>query len=276
MEEGSIDGKHLVISCKICLNNASIWTLALWDTGASSFAFMDKEFASLHSVPLQNPRTIREIADIDGPLIDSCTVTHIAWLGLHFHGDKEQAPIVGTRWGHYPLVLGITCIQLQYVVIQFLSHSMTIGSYYYLANCTLTKVTPAISQGISIKLVECPAPGKITVGIIRAVAMKLLTKRRNHCLMYPCLYEISKAIEGKTSKVLRKKQIPTMNHEFLSLCDKKLTWEMPPHCCYNYTILLREGKEPPFGPPWGMSPDELITLREYIAENGSKAFILAS
>lgn len=138
-----------------------------------------------------------------------------------------------------------------------------------------TAATPAVAKGISIDLPEQPAGSKIKVAMISAVAIKLPTKRRNVQLMALSLYEINEAIEGMTTMDQWKTQIPTDYHEFLDLSEEKLAREIPPHRFYYHIIPLMEAKEPPFGPLYGMSRDELFALKECIEENLCKGFIKA-
>ena len=51
--EGSKEGKHLVITCTLILNNEEIPTHALIDCGATGIAFIDQDFACHHQIPLQ-------------------------------------------------------------------------------------------------------------------------------------------------------------------------------------------------------------------------------
>ncbi len=39
------------------------------------------------------------------------------------------------------------------------------------------------------------------------------------------------------------------------------------HQPYNYTIDLVEGAQPPFGPIYNLSQDELVALHEYLDES---------
>ena len=58
--------------------------------------------------------------------------------------------------------------------------------------------------------------------------------------------------------------------------DQELSQGQPPRHPYNHTIPLKEGKQPPFGPLYGMSQEELKALKEYIEDNMTKGFIQAS
>ncbi len=55
--------------------------------------------------------------------------------------------------------------------------------------------------------------------------------------------------------------------------EKKNVNTLPKHWPYNYTIDLEEGAQPPFGPIYNLSQDELIVFCEYINENLNNGFI---
>ena len=64
VEESSLYGRHIVVSCTLSYNEMSINTHVLIDTGASGYAFMDKDFVSTLNIPtleLKKPRTIKVI-----------------------------------------------------------------------------------------------------------------------------------------------------------------------------------------------------------------------
>ena len=48
---------------------------------------------------------------------------------------------------------------------------------------------------------------------------------------------------------------------------------LPQHRPYDCGIDLQEGTQPPFGPIYNLSQNELATLREYLDENLAKNFI---
>ncbi|KAI0995439.1 Transposon Tf2-9 polyprotein [Podosphaera aphanis] len=60
------------------------------------------------------------------------------------------------------------------------------------------------------------------------------------------------------------------------MMDETLANKLPPRRSYDHKIPLKDGKEPPFGPLYGMSRDELMVLKTYIQENLDKGFIRAS
>jgi len=51
--EGSMEGKHLVITCTLTVHDEQIPTHAPIDCGATGIAFMDEYFARHQQIPLQ-------------------------------------------------------------------------------------------------------------------------------------------------------------------------------------------------------------------------------
>jgi hypothetical protein len=52
IEEGSMDGKHLVMMCDLSFNYRKIPTHALINCGVTGYAFVDQAFAIHHKLPL--------------------------------------------------------------------------------------------------------------------------------------------------------------------------------------------------------------------------------
>ena len=61
--------------------------------------------------------------------------------------------------------------------------------------------------------------------------------------------------------------------EYQDVFEKKNADMLPQHRPYDYGIDLQEGTQPPFGPIYSLSQNELIALREYLNENLAKNFI---
>ena len=67
--------------------------------------------------------------------------------------------------------------------------------------------------------------------------------------------------------------LPEEYYEFAPLFSQEESNKLPLHCPYDYTIPLAPGKEPPKGPLYNMSQDELLVLQVYLKDNLSKGFI---
>jgi hypothetical protein len=89
------------------------------------------------------------------------------------------------------------------------------------------------------------------------------------------IHDIEKALAPKATIDPREK-LPQEYYEFLDVFSKKEADKLPSHRPYDHKIQLKEGSEPPFGPLYDISRDELLVLREYLEKNLGKGFIRAS
>jgi hypothetical protein len=117
--EGSMEGKHLVITCSLTIRDQVIQTHALIDCGATGIAFIDQDFACHHEVPLRELKEKRQVEVIDGRTIESGDITHLAEVGMNIQDHKERIPMFVTKLGHYPIVLGIPWLRLHDVAVRF-------------------------------------------------------------------------------------------------------------------------------------------------------------
>jgi len=90
------------------------------------------------------------------------------------------------------------------------------------------------------------------------------------------LKELDEAIKGKSQPVDVRQLVPKHHHAFLHLFQEEEARKLPPHRPYDHKIPLKPGMEPPFGPLYGMSHQQLQTLKDYIEENLEKGFICHS
>jgi hypothetical protein len=287
--EGSMEGKHLVITCTLTVNNQEIPTHALIDCGATGIAFMDKDFARHHQIPLQQLKEKKQIEVIDGRTIESGDITHIAKVGMKIQEHGEQLPMFITKLGHYPIVLGIPWLKLHDVAVRFASNTVTFGSQYCTTYCHSTPVTV---QGVTE---EPPAPiyqvkdvfepqlrpqrsfrGNIVM--LNGSSFFRTVKKGRLTIFKASLYDINKAIEAKDLKERPLEEvIPEQCHEFLPLFSKILADRLPPHRPgIDHEVRLKEGETPTWGPLYSMSRMELVVLKEWLEENMSKGFICQS
>jgi predicted aspartyl protease len=141
IEEGSMDGNHLVVTCTLSLNHKEIRTHALIDCGATGYAFIDQDFANRHQLSPRPLKTPRALEVIDGRKIYSGDITHMVEAQLSIHEHRERLPMFVTKLGHYPIVLGIPWLKQHDVAIHFESNLVTFGSQYCLAHCNDRAVT---------------------------------------------------------------------------------------------------------------------------------------
>jgi hypothetical protein len=127
---GSMEGKHFVITCTLTVNNQEIPTHALIECTATGIAFMDQDFACHHQIPLHELKETKHVEVIDGRHIEFRDITQIGMVGMMIQDHGEHLPLLVTKMGHYPIDLGITCLPLYDVAVQFASNTSTFGSKY--------------------------------------------------------------------------------------------------------------------------------------------------
>jgi len=287
--EGSMEGKHLVITCSLTVNNQEIPTHALIDCGATGIAFMDQDFARQHQIPLQELKEKKQVEVIDGRPIESGDITHIAKVGMKIQEHREHLPMFITKLGHYPIVLGIPWLRLHDVAVRFASNTVTFGSQYCITHCHDTSVTV---QGVTeeppepVYQVEDIFEPKIRplrpfrgdIAMLNGASFFRTVKKGKLTLFKASLYDINKAIEAKDLKERPLEEIvPKQYHEFLPLFNKVLADRLPPHRPgIDHEVRLKDGETPTWGPLYSMSRAELIILKEWLEENMSKGFIRQS
>ena len=67
--------------------------------------------------------------------------------------------------------------------------------------------------------------------------------------------------------------LPNRYKEYQDVFEKKNADMLPQHRPYDCGIDLQEGTQPPFGPIYSLSQNELAALREYLNKNLAKNFI---
>jgi hypothetical protein len=103
-----MEGKHLVITCTLTVNNQEIPPHALIDCRAMGIAFIVQEFPCHHPIPLHKLEEKKQVEVIDARLIESGDITHVTKVGMLIRYNEEQLPMIVMRLGHYPIILGIT------------------------------------------------------------------------------------------------------------------------------------------------------------------------
>ena len=123
-------------------------------------------------------------------------------------------------------------------------------------------------------------PAATFAGLVRR-ARKEKQDRRGLRVFSASLADIEKALAPKKKTDAREK-LPKHYHEYLSVFDRGQADRLPPHRPgSDHKIILEKDangkeKEPPWGPLYGMSREELIVLRRTLTELLDKGFIRAS
>jgi len=165
--EGLMEGKHLVVLCRISFGNRTVAAHALIDCGATGIAFIDKDFARHHQLPLTPLQHPRSLEVIDGRPISSGDITHVANTHLAILEHQETLPMFVTKLGHYPVVLGIPWLELHDVAIRFSSRTLTFGSKYCTSHCNRA---PTVVHAHSLASKIAPEEPVVSAGAGKFVA----------------------------------------------------------------------------------------------------------
>jgi predicted aspartyl protease len=245
IEEGSTDGKHLIVTCDLSFNHKKIPTHALIDCGATGYAFVDQAFATHHKLPVRPLTTPRVLEVIDGRKISSGDITHLTEVRLDIQGHRERLPMFVTKLGRYPIVLGIPWLKQHDVVICFTSNLVTFGSQYCLAHC--------IDQAVTVRGTSEEAPNVLPIP--KPPIQPLMSTDEE---------------QGVTDLA---SSIPSEYHHLLHLFSEVEANKPPPHRAYDHRIPLQPNFTPPFSPIYPPLKIELEALRKWLDENLAKGFI---
>jgi len=90
--EGTMEGKQLVVTCTLIMNNPGIRTHVLINCGAAGIELINHDFAHHYQIPLQELKEKPQVEVIDGRPIESGDIRHIAKVGMMTQDRKEQLP----------------------------------------------------------------------------------------------------------------------------------------------------------------------------------------
>ena len=94
--------------------------------------------------------------------------------------------------------------------------------------------------------------------------------------IHPYKRELSVKVGNVLMLVMEPPRIPTEYQAFTRVFLKKKVNELPVHRTHNHAINLKGTGDPPFGPLYNLSGNELKVLQDYLADNLVKGFIQAS
>jgi hypothetical protein len=102
-----------------------------------------------------------------------------------------------------------------------------------------------------------------------------LAQKPDHEIFSATMADINKALATKTYTDPKTK-VPVEYHDLLHVFSRAEADKLPTRRPYDHQIKLEPGKQPGYGPLYGMSLNELKVLKKYLDENLSKGFIRAS
>jgi predicted aspartyl protease len=152
----------LLVDVTITLpNKTTISTIALVDSGANGYAFVDSSFAQSHKLPTF-PTRKRTLNVVDGTEAAAGDITQISRLDLSIGDHSElQAPLFVTKLGQFPIILGIPWLRRHNPTINFRENYLTFHSHKCYSSCLpkgthLLRVNGADDPNMPLRPKEVP------------------------------------------------------------------------------------------------------------------------
>ena len=114
--------------------------------------------------------------------------------------------------------------------------------------------------------------------LVNTTAMIATVWREGAKMLAICPYERELSVKVGNALMLATEppRIPTEYQAFTKVFSKKKVNELPAHGTHDHAINLEGTGDPPFGPLYNLSGNELKVLWDYLANNLAKGFIRAS
>jgi len=130
----------MVVSCILRQAQSRVPALALIDSGASAYAFMDKSFAQQHHLPLHQLTHPRRLRGFDGQAALTGDITHVAESTMVLNGHIERLFFYVTGLSQYPIVMGLPWLRRHAIDVNFGHNSLTLSSSFCLDHCCQSPV----------------------------------------------------------------------------------------------------------------------------------------
>jgi len=133
----SMEGKFLVITWTLTLNNQDIRPHALINCGARRIEFIEEDFTCHCPIQLHYLKEKKEVDVIDGKSIKSGDITPFTTVAMVIQHHKVQLPMCLNKSEHVPIVPRMRSIGLHDVAVHAALHIVMFGSQY----CTIHSVS---------------------------------------------------------------------------------------------------------------------------------------
>ena len=262
--DDSLEEDHFVTPCTLATRGTQIHTRSLIDCGSTAYAFLDHTFAQKNKIDMFPLREARELTVVDGRPISSGPVTHLAIASLRLGSHQEaNVPFFVTSLGKYPVVLGLPWMRRHEIQFDWSNDLLRFTSKLCTNHCMSPSASSYVQDLPELASPEYPDPRLLVTTVTAQSAAAAL------------LSNIKKALAPKQFLNPATK-LPREYHEFLDVFSHQDSNRLLPNRAYDHEIILEEGKQPPFGPLYGMSQDKLKVLKTYLEENLAKGFICSS
>jgi hypothetical protein len=273
----------MILPITLSVGRKDLPTYAMIDSGAEGMGFVDTDWAVAQHLPLEKLDKPIGLLGFDGSDVPSGAVTHRLYTRLRVEDHEEEIKLFATQLAHYPVILGLPWLKKHDPRVRFAGHTITFDSDYCRKHCNTPEKPLKIRAVHDVPKKDRPKrlperPAGLQHWDIARVSLRAFSiyERRSSCQLFTVtLEEIDKYLSGKKPPD-PKTLLPPELEDYTDVFSPKEAEKLPPHRSYDHSIRLIEGKTLPFGPLYAMSRNELIALREWLAENLRKGFVRPS
>jgi hypothetical protein len=239
----------------------------LVDSGCLSYGVIDDKFVRKHQLE-REPIQPRPVDGYNGAHWD--WITEVAKIVFDDGSGREQIAMfyIVPRLSNYDVILG-----LPYMVFNK-AHLNPIGPQLEYEHGAIVKASPQKEVQYSVRPIS-------------ANAFHIWKRHRDRGgrvqIFAASLKDIEKALRVKEHRDPRTK-LPPQYHQYLDVFDRKKSDQLPPlrgpQVDHRIELVDKDGKgnkpEPPWGPLYNMSREELLVLRKTLLDYLDKGFIRVS
>ena len=251
-----------LVSLLLKFDSCSVKAKALLDSGASA-CFIDKDFAEKHNLPLVTKKSPVRVEVIDGrPLVSGDVTEETKPLDAFIENHQSTIVFNVIKSPSNPVVLGLSWLDRYNPDIDWNARKLTFQPDSSDIPLSIDTPIPQKSKNIDFHPVRA---SKIQIPLIVGARAFMRAAKKGTTF---AIYTIPTSEQIQASS-----QLPVQYKEYEDVFEKKNADILPQHRPYDCGIDLQEGTQPPFGPIYSLSQNELAALREYIDENLAKNFI---
>jgi hypothetical protein len=236
------------------------------DSGCLSYSLCDARFARRNNLQriTVSPLGLQGFNGSKGGI-----ATEVAILDLDLDGYSERVFAYITPLGNHDIFLGLPWIYKQNVIIQGNKRQLRIGN-------DGPVIRSKDVQEADLAKVDTPRP----VSAIAFAIQAKQTRKKTSRVFAASMADINKAIRKLEARAIQPdfSKLPAQYQRFAPTFDPREANKLPPLRGPNidHPIDLEPGTEPPWGPLYSMSKDELLVLRKTLSDYLEKGFIRVS
>lgn len=229
----------------------------------------------------------------NGKQLEGGSISYTTSVTITYQHHVEAIRLYVTNTGRHDLILGQPWLYRHKVAFDYQNQVLRFNSSRCQAVClrrhltdtrtrTLSEVTGVFrktsSEPPSARTRTESAPNAtrpMDINHIGSAPFMTLARRPDHEIYAISIADIDKALAPK-AHTDPKTKVPLDYHDLLHVFSRTEADKLPIRRPYDHQIKLEPGKQPGYGPLYGMSLNELKVLRKYLDDNLTKGFIRAS